>query len=213
MSETGLPFAISCARKSIGSLPDGTNSNLRRCVPPKAGSETTLGLRTSPADVCHIWRKRGAAAGRAAFAGVEVDDEGLLSRFSLAHARLRHHRLLVFHRCVPAPVHAIAETVANARAKAVLGPPEAHDVLVLFLGGRQLDEVDGAFVPDVAVKRLDPQGRPLLVLLVGVLVAGEIALFLDQAEPLRLLVDEDRELQPFGVQEGAPICSPTPLTM
>ena len=52
-------------------------------------------------------------------------------------------------------MHAIAEGVRTVGIQPRLGAPETKDILVDFLGGWQLEEVDGSLVPDFAFQRLD----------------------------------------------------------
>ena len=72
----------------------------------------------------------------------KINHESDLSGPRFADARLLHCRLLALDGRVPAPVHAIVIAVPDARAEAILGTPEADNVLVDFFGSGQLDQVD-----------------------------------------------------------------------
>ena len=91
---------------------------------------------------CHI---RLDGLGVASLAKVrirKINHESDLPGPRFADARLLHGRLLALDGRGPAPVHTIAITVADAGAEAILGTPEADNVLVDFFGSRQLDQVD-----------------------------------------------------------------------
>src|SRR5215469_18150740 len=90
----------------------------------------------------HIRDERAAATVGARLGVEKIDDEKGVARFRLSHPGLRNDRPVIDEWRVPAPMHAIAEPVPNARPEPILWPPEAHDILVELLRGRQLDEID-----------------------------------------------------------------------
>src|SRR5271157_3488416 len=120
---------------------------------------------------CQVRHDGGGVAPLAKFRIRKIDHKGDLSGSRFADARLLHGRLLILDGRVPAPVHAIAVAVANARTKPILGTPEANNVLVDLFGSGQFDQVDRPFAP--VPERLDPERRPLLELLVDVLIVAK----------------------------------------
>ena len=157
VSETGLPFAVSCARKSMGSLPDGTKSNRRRCVPPVPATGRASHSRTSPAEGCYIRTGLAAAAVGAAF-HIEVDDESGLSRFRLPNSVCEMVAFLFSTRRVPAPMHAIAFAVPE-QGRAPLSDARSKRCFRSFSSvSRQFDKIDGTLAP--VSDRLDPKRRP-----------------------------------------------------
>src|SRR4051812_38113218 len=103
---------------------------------------------------------------------------------------------------MPAPELAIAEDDLGACRHRGLRSPIGQDVVVDLGFARDLDQLDGALAP--LADRLDPQARAALPALLVVLEGGVVALALDEAEALRILVEEDRDLQRLGVLERAP---------
>ncbi|MNS74870.1 hypothetical protein D3C72_1083570 [compost metagenome] len=100
------------------------------------------------------------------------------------------------------PVHTISDIERLARFRQFFRVPEGHDVVVGFVGGRNLDQVDGALAP--VTLRLDPGAWALLVVVVEVFVVAEGALALHQAETTRVLDAEVAHGQVFRVVQRAP---------
>src|SRR3546814_3181398 len=75
---------------------------------------------------------------------------------------------------VAAPVQAVAPAVFAAGGDRQLRPPEGDDVVVVFVRGRDLDQVHLALAP--VAQRFDPQARSLLVRGFGILEVFVLAL-------------------------------------
>ncbi len=97
------------------------------------------------------------------------------------------------HRRLRAPVEAVFEIKGIPRLDGFLRLPEADDVIQRLPGGRDLHQVDRPFAP--AVARLDPQAWALVVPAHNVLIVIEVAIELQQAEALRVVILEGVELQ------------------
>src|SRR5690606_28694307 len=105
-----------------------------------------------------------------------------------ATARGHHAR----QRRVPAvsgrPVQPVAPAVLAPGGQRLARPPERDDIVGVFVGGRDLDQVHLALAP--GIQRLDPATGALLVAGLDVLVVLEPALALHQAEAARVAVLE-----------------------
>ncbi len=143
----------------------------------------------------------------------EVDDKSDFAPLSLLPRAFAATVAFLFSKGgVPAPMHAIAEAVADAGAKPILGTPEANDVLVDLFRSRQFDQVDGPLAP--ISERLDPKRRPLLELLIEILIARRrTRSFWISPNPFGPLSRKTENCSRSGLRSGRQICSPAPLTM
>ena len=80
--------------------------------------------------------------------------------------------------------------------------PEGNDVVVKFVGNRDLDERDAAFAPVAA--RGDPGGGAFVVTRFGVLEVVEGAGALQETEAFRVVVNKGGELQGLRVAQRPP---------
>ena len=103
------------------------------------------------------------------------------------------------HRRLRAPVETIFKVQLVARFHRFFRLPEADHVIQRFTGGWDLHQRDRSFPPVVA--RLNPQARALVIPAHHVLVVGEIAIELQQAEPFRVFVQIGIKLQLLRVIE------------
>ena len=82
------------------------------------------------------------------------------------------------------------------------GHPVTDDVVVDLLVDRNLHELNSAVPPVPA--RLYPVARARLEARFAVLVVIEVAVTLDEAEALRILVDEAADAQLLGIRQRPP---------
>src|SRR3546814_7186002 len=94
---------------------------------------------------------------------------------------------------VAAPVPAVAPAVFAAGGDRQRRPAEGDDVVVVFVRGRDLDQVHLALAP--VAQLFDPQARSLLVRGFGILEVFVLALALHQPEAARVAVLETAVLQ------------------
>ncbi|CRM90265.1 hypothetical protein [Pseudomonas sp. 22 E 5] len=103
---------------------------------------------------------------------------------------------------VEGPVQAVGHFERLTDFRQFLRAPEGNDVVVGFIGGRDLDQVDGTLAP--VAFRLDPGAWTLVVVVVQVFVVAEVAATLQQAETARVFHAEIAHRQVFRVVQRAP---------
>src|SRR6476660_4977850 len=84
----------------------------------------------------------------------------------------------------------------------VLRPPEARDIVVDLLLGRNFDQLNRAFAP--IPNRLGPQAWPLFKARFDILILPEILLPLHQAETARVKIGKGADLKVSGIAERTP---------
>src|SRR3954449_101821 len=101
---------------------------------------------------------------------------------------------------VRSPVQPVGIDVLSLRLQGRLRMPEAGDVVVNFLPGRNLDQPHLAFAP--IADRLRPQARAPLKIRFQILIGGKVLLPLHQSETMRIEIGKAADLKVLWILEG-----------
>ena len=108
-----------------------------------------------------------------------------------------------------APSEAVGIGMLALGLQRIFRSPKSGDVVVNFLLGRYLDELDPPFAP--VPDRLCPQARALFETRFKVLIGEKILLPLHQAIAAGIEIGESADLQIRGLLSGRQSSSPRPL--